>query len=198
MKIYSYIRVPTRDQNMDQQHEILKEYAESNNIKYDAVFEDKITGKNYDRPQYKALKGIVKRNDMVVIKELDRLGKNFMEIPKELQYFFEKGVKIIILDTPLVSTGNEELDYAINSMIINFLYYIVDKKRDRIIKNIKEGLRAAKSKGKKLGRPRRKLPKDFEKYYKKWKEGTITAVEFSKLIRVSRSTLYRYIKDYKL
>lgn len=198
MKIYAYIRVSTKDQNMDQQHEALKEYAQSHNIKYEAVFEDKASGKDFERSQYKALKQVVKKADIIVIKELDRLGRNFMDTPKELQYFFEKGIKVVILDTPLINTGDDKLDYTINNMLIGFLSYIADKEREKIRSRVKEGLKSAKNKGIKLGRPRRKLPKEFEKYYNKWDAGIITAVEFSKLLGISRSTLYRYIKDYKV
>ena len=198
MKIYAYIRVSTKEQNTDRQHEALKEYADANNIKYDAAFEDKASGKNFDRPQYNALKETVKQGDTIVIKELDRLGRNFMETPKELQYFFEHGVRVIILDTPLINTGDDKLDYTINNMLIGFLSYIADKEREKIQSRVKEGLKNAKEKGVKLGRPERTLPKDFDKYYSKWKNKDITAIEFARLLNVSRATLYRYINEYEV
>jgi len=198
IKAYGYIRVSTEGQNTDRQKESLKEYAVANKIKYAAVFEDKSSGKNFDRPQYQALKEIVKSGDTIIIKELDRLGRNFIDTPKELQYFFERGVKVIILDTPLISTGDEKLDYTINNMLIGFLSYIADKEREKIQSRVKEGLKNAKEKGVKLGRPERTLPDNFEKYYKKWKAGDITGTEFSKLLNVSRSTLYRHLKEYEI
>ena len=118
-----------------------------------------------------------------------------MDTPKELQYFFERGIKVIILDTPLVSTGDNKLDYTINNMLINFLSYIADKEREKIQGRVIEGLRNAKDKGLKLGRPNRNLPKDFKKYYSKWKNKEITGVEFAKLLNISKATLYRYIKN---
>jgi DNA invertase Pin-like site-specific DNA recombinase len=198
MKVYGYIRVSTEAQNTDRQKEALKEYASINKFKYSAIFEDKSSGKNFDRPQYKALKDVVNSGDTIIIKELDRLGRNFMDTPKELQYFFEKGVKVIILDTPLISTGDDKLDYTINNMLIGFLSYIADKEREKIQGRVKEGLKNAKEKGVKLGRPERTLPKDFEKYYKRWKTGDITGTEFAKLLNVSRSTLYRNIREYEI
>ena len=195
--IYAYIRVSTKDQNTDRQHEALKEYAKANNLKYKAIFEDKSSGKDFDRTQYKALKEIVKAGDTIIIKELDRLGRNFMDTPKELQHFLERKIKVIILDTPLINTGEEKLDYTINNMLISFLSYIADKEREKIQGRVKEGLVNAKAKGVKLGRPERKTPKDFEKYYTKWEAGEITGVEFAKLLNMSRATLYRHIKDYK-
>ena len=121
-----------------------------------------------------------------------------MDTPKELQYFFERGIKVIILDTPLVSTGDNKLDYTINNMLINFLSYIADKEREKIQGRVIEGLKNAKAKGVKLGRPDRTLPKDFKKYYSKWKDKEITGVEFAKLLNISRATLYRYIKEYEM
>ena len=83
-------------------------------------------------------------------------------------------------------------------MLIGFLSYIADKEREKIQSRVREGLKNAQAKGVKLGRPERVLPKDFKKYYSKWKAKEITAVEFSKLLNVSRMTLYRYINDYEL
>jgi DNA invertase Pin-like site-specific DNA recombinase len=94
--VYAYIRVSTKEQNTDRQHEALKEYATSNNLKYKTIFEDRASGKDFERLQYRALKEIVKTGDTIIIKELNRLGRNFMETPKELQYFFERGIKVIV------------------------------------------------------------------------------------------------------
>ncbi|MBX4262343.1 recombinase family protein [Clostridium estertheticum] len=196
--VYAYIRVSTKEQNTDRQHEALKEYATSNNLIYKSTFEDRASGKDFNRPQYLSLKETVKAEDTIIIKELDRLGRNFMDTPKELQYFFEKGVKVIILDTPLVSTGDTKLDYTINNMLINFLSYIADKESEKIQGRVIEGLRSAKAKGVKLGRPGRTLPKDFKKYYTKWKAAEITAVDFAKVLNISRATLYRHIREYEV
>ncbi|RMD00242.1 recombinase family protein [Clostridium autoethanogenum] len=197
-RIYGYIRVSTKEQNLDRQREALEEYAKAKGFKYNAIFEDKTTGKNFDRPQYNTLLSIIKTGDTVVIKELDRLGRNFIETPKELQHLFEKKINVEILDTPLMNTGDVKLDYTINNMLIGFLSYIADKERDKIELRVKEGLQVAKKKGIKLGRPERKLPQNFKKYYDRWKSNYITAIEFSKLLSVSRATLYRYINKYEI
>ncbi|MBU3158128.1 hypothetical protein LL038_09395 [Clostridium estertheticum] len=90
-----------------------------------------------------------------------------MDTPKELQYFFERGIKVTILDTTLVSTGDNKLDYTINNILINFLSYIADKERDKIQCRVIEGLKNTKDNGIKLGRPTRSLPKEFNKHYSK-------------------------------
>lgn len=197
-RIYGYIRVSTKEQNLDRQREALEEYAQKRGIEYNSIFEDKTTGKNFNRGQYNTLLSIVKSGDTIVIKELDRLGRNFIETPKELQRLFEKKVNVEILDTPLLHTGDEKLDYTINNMLIGFLSYIADKERKKIKLRVREELKIAKDKGIKLGRPERKLPQNFKKYYDRWKSNDITAIEFSKLLSVSRATLYRYINKYEV
>lgn len=196
-KIYGYIRVSTKDQNTDRQYQALKEYAEHHKFQYAAIFEDRLSGKNFDRPQYRALKEIVKMGDVIIIKELDRLGRNYEEIKKELAEFSLKGIKVRILDMPLFNVEDPTLNSLLNNLVVELLSYIAQKEREKIQARVKEGLKNAKEKGIKLGRPSRTLPSNFEKYYKKWRAGEVTAVEFAKLIGVSRVTLYRYIKDYE-
>jgi DNA invertase Pin-like site-specific DNA recombinase len=199
MKVYSYIRVSTREQNTDRQQEALKEYAEKNNLKYTAVFEDKASGKNFDRPQYKALKEILRPGDTVIIKELDRLGRNYNDIQAELQDFKNRSIKIMILDIPMLQGIQDELLYTVlQDMIINLMGYVAQKEREKNHTRVMEGLINAKAKGIKLGRPEKELPKDFKKYYDKWKAKEITAVEFAKLLNVNRRTIYRYIKEYEI
>lgn len=199
MKIYAYIRVSTNEQNTDRQHIALKEYAKKNNIKYTATFEDKASGKNFERAQYQAMKEIIKSGDMIVIKELDRLGRNYEEIKQELQEFKNRKIKIVILDLPMLEGINDELLYTLlQDMIISIMGYVAQKEREKIQSRVKEGLENAKKNGVKLGRPEREIPENFEKYYKRWKANEITAVEFAKLLGVSRATLYRYINDYEV
>lgn len=195
--VYGYVRVSTKEQNIDRQLEALKEYAKQQGLKYNTIFEDKATGKNFDRPQYQAMKVILKAGDVLVIKELDRLGRNYEEIKKELAELQLKGVKVRILDLPMFNTDDETLSSLLNNLVVELLSYIAQKEREKIQARVKEGLQQAKIKGIKLGRPERKLPKDFEKYYKKWNNKEITAVEFAKLLGISRATLYRYIQFYE-
>lgn len=198
MSIYGYLRVSTSLQNTDRQLEALKEYGKQNKIKYKAIFEDKASGKDFDRPQYKALKEVLRAGDTVIIKELDRLGRNYKEIQEELQEFKNKSIKIIILDLPMLQGIQDELLYTVlQDIIINLMGYVAQKEREKNHSRVIEGIQNAKAKGVKLGRPERTLPKDFKKYYTKWKAGEITAVEFSKLLNISRATLYRYIKEYE-
>lgn len=194
--VYAYIRVSTNDQKTDRQRQALNEYFEENNLNICAVFEDKASGKDFERRQYQALKQIVNSGDTIIIKELDRLGRNYEEIKRELSYFQGANVKVRILDLPVLDVNDDTLSTLLNNLMIELLSYIAQKEREKIQSRVKEGLNNAKSKGIKLGRPERKLPKDFEKYYKKWEASEITAVEFSKLMGISRATLYRYIDTF--
>ncbi|HOJ09271.1 MAG TPA: recombinase family protein [Clostridiales bacterium] len=197
MSIYGYIRISTNKQKTDRQWEALKSYEKENKIQFDAIFEDKQSGKDFNRSQYKALKNSIKKGDVLVVKELDRFGRNYEEIKQELAYFQSMGIKVIILDLPVLNVEDETLSSLLNNLIIELLSYIAQKEREKIQDRVKEGLQVARNKGVKLGRPERKLPDNFEKYYKRWKADEITAVEFAKLIGVSRATIYNYINEYE-
>ncbi|WP_039227457.1 recombinase family protein [Clostridium novyi] len=194
-KIYGYLRVSTLSQNIARQLDALKNYEKDNNIKFECIFEDKISGKNFERPQYKIMKQVVRPGDVIVIKELDRLGRNYDEIKKELQYFKDKKIKIVILDLPILQGISDELLYTVlQDMIISIMGYVAQKEREKIQRRVKEGLKNAKANGVKLGRPKATLPKDFEKYYKKVLKKEITKNDMAKILGISRMTLYRYIK----
>lgn len=196
-RIYAYVRTSKISQNSDRQHQALNEYAANNDIKFSGVFEDKQSGKDFDRVQYQTLKEAVRPGDIIVVKELDRFGRNYEEIKKELSFYQSQGVKVRILDLPTLNVNDEALSALLNNLMVELLSYIAQKEREKIQLRVKEGLVSAKVKGIKLGRPGRTLPKDFEKYYKRWTAGEINGIEFSKLLRVSRATLYRYIEQYK-
>jgi len=191
------IRISTSNQTLDKQWEAFKSYEKENSVKFDAIFEDKQSGKDFNRTQYKALKATINKGDTLIVKELDRFGRNYEEIKQELAYFQSRGIKVRILDLPVLNVEDETLSALLNNLIIDLLSYIAQKEREKIQERVKEGLQAAKNKGIKLGRPERQLPANFEKYYKKWKADEITGVEFAKLLGVSRATVYNYIKEYE-
>lgn len=198
MKNYIYYRVSSREQSTDRQKEAVEGYVKSNKLKVEAVFEDKLSGKTFDRPQYQALKTVLRSGDTVIIKELDRLGRNYTDIKEELREFKNRGIRVIILDLPMLQGITDKLLYeVIQDIIINIMGYVGQREREKIQSRVIEGLKVAKDKGIKLGRPERTIPKDFKKYYERWKSGEVTAVEFSKLLGVGRSTLYRYIRQYE-
>lgn len=196
---YGYVRVSSREQNEGRQIDALKKYEVEKGVTFETIFIDKASGKNFERLQYKVLKKIALPGDVIVIKELDRLGRNedYEEIKKELIYFNNRNIKVVILDLPVFNIDDPSLNKLLNNLVIELLSYIAHKEREKIIQRVKEGLKRAKQQGKTLGRPKRTLPKEFEKYYLKWKCKEINGVEFAKLLNISRTTLYRYIELYK-
>lgn len=195
--IYGYVRVSTKEQNEGRQLTALQSYALERNLKYDGLYVDKSSGKDFNRLQYQALKNTVAIGDTIIIKELDRLGRNYEEIKRELSELHARDIKVIILDLPVFNVEEKSLNNLLNSLVIELLSYIAQKEREKIQERVKEGLSRAKSEGVKLGRPGKELPKDFIKYYNMWNEKKINGVEFANLLKVSRATLYRYINLYE-
>jgi len=167
--LYGYIRVSTEQQNGSRQLEALKKYERDNGVEFDTIFTDKVSGKNFDRKQYQALKKVAGPGDVIVVKELDRLGRNYQEIKDELAQFKSKDITVRILDLPTFNVEDESLSELLNSLMIELLGYIAETERQKIQQRIQEGVDRAKAEGKRLGRPPRQLPSNFEKYYKKHK-----------------------------
>lgn len=166
MKIYAYCRVSTEQQNLDRQEDAIKKYVEENNLEITNWYCDKISGKTFERDNYIAMKEVTEKDDVIIIKELDRFGRSMEAIKKEWQYFMEKGVRIIVIDMPLISsdiTGKKTLDMQfISNLVFEVLCYSAEKEREKISQRTKEGLQARKESGIKLGRPE-KMPFGDEK-----------------------------------
>lgn len=198
-KSYGYVRVSTKEQNLDRQLYAMNEYEQSNCIKFDKIFKDKRSGKNFNRKDYQLMKEVIKTGDTLVIKELDRLGRDMDGIKAEWNELSAKGVQIVIMDCEMLSTkGKSDIEQKlISNIVFELLSYMAQKEREKLQIRVKEGLARAKAKGVKLGRPSRTLPDNFEKYYRKWKSKEINQDEFAKLLNTCRMTIYRYIKFYE-
>ena len=202
-KYYGYMRVSTNEQNTGRQETALNEYGKENNIKFTKIYKDKKSGKNFERAEYQELKEKIKAGDILVIKELDRLGRDMDMIKEEWNELANKNVNVIILDNEMLSTLNKtDADKKlISNIVFEILSYLAQKEREKLVTRVKEGIQNAKKNGTKsgkpIGRPETELPKDFEKYYKKWTDKEIKGTEFAKLLQIGRATLYRYIDLYK-
>lgn len=186
----SYERVSTIKQDVRRQKLSLDKY----NI--DKKYIDKASGKNIvDRPQLNKLMNEVNPGDNIYVESISRLGRNVDDLRKLTEYFREKEVIVHFLKEGFNTDGN------MYKFLLTILGAVAEMEREITISRIKEGMEKAKKYGTKsgiaIGRPIRRLPKDFKKYYIKWKNKEIKAVEFARLINVSRSTLYRYINDYE-
>lgn len=158
MKIYSYCRVSREEQNLERQEEAVKKYCQEKNITIDREFSDKISGKTFERKEYLEMKSIVKKGDVIIVKELDRLGRNYDLIKEEWNYFLSNDVGIIIIDMPTISTysndNNKTLERRfISNMVFEILCYVSEKEREKLSQRTKEALAVKKAQGVKLGRP---------------------------------------------
>lgn len=192
---YGYARVSSAGQNLDRQLLELRKYVPEKNIVI-----DKESGKDLDRPGYQALKGALglRRGDTLYIKSLDRLSRNKNDIKNELQWFQKNGIRLMILDLPSsmieVPDGQDWIIEMINNILIEVLSSMAEQERLNIRKRQREGIDAAKKKGKYLGRPKCIKPDNFEMVILEWKNGKITAKEAYEKLGLSKSTFYRMIQ----
>lgn len=194
-RIMGYARVSTKEQHLDRQLLELKKYVPEENI-----VTDQQSGKNLDRPGYQALKGPLglRRGDTLYIKSLDRLSRNKEDIKKELKWFKQNGIRLMILDLPTsmiqVPPGQEWLIEMINNILIEVLSSIAQQERETIRLRQREGIEAAKLSGRHLGRPTVTVPENFNDVVAQWKNGEITAKEAMRRTGLKRSSFYKLVK----
>ena len=189
MNIYGYIRVSSRDQNEDRQLIALKEVgvAEKN------IYLDKQSGKDFNLPQYKKLLRKLKKDDLLYIKSIDRLGRNYEEILQQWRMLTkEKGVDIVVLDMPLLDTrrGKDLMGTFLSDIVLQVLSFVAENERTNIRQRQAEGIAAAKAKGVKFGRPPLPLPENFYEIHKAWREKKITLKEAAEACKMPVGTFY--------
>lgn len=166
--IYGYVRVSSRDQNEDRQLIAMKELS----IPDKNIFMDKQSGKDFNRPQYKRLLRRLKRDDLLYIKSIDRLGHNYEEIQNQWRILTkEKGIDIVVLDMPLLDTrrGKDLMGTFLSDIVLQVLSFVAENERTNIKQRQAEGIAAAKAKGIRFGRPPKSLPENFHSIYQQWK-----------------------------
>lgn len=195
-----YIRVSTREQNVDRQREELLKHG----VEERYLFIDKASGRNTDRPQYQLLKLALRANDELYIHELDRLGRNKTDILNELKDFKEKNVLVRILDVPTTLIDYKEhgetaqfiLD-MINNLLIEVFSTLAEAELKKIHKRQMEGIEIAKQKGVSFGRPATPITEEFKIQYDRWKKKEITATAAMKYLDLKPMTFYRLVKRYE-
>lgn len=194
-KILGYARVSSKEQHLDRQIAELEKYVAHENI-----LVDKASGKDLDRPSYQALKGALglRKGDTLYVTSLDRLSRSKRDIKAELEWFKANQVTLRILDLPTsmieVPKGQEWIMEMISNILIEVLASMAEQERLTIRKRQAEGIAAAKTKGKYLGRPKLVTPTNFEEVYIRWKAKEITAVKATSVLGVSRSSFYKLVK----
>lgn len=195
MKKYGYIRVSTKEQNLERQRKAMYEYG----IKPNDVLQDMISGKDFNRPEYKKLVRKLKQGDLVVIKSIDRLGRDYQEIIEEWRKItLQIGANIHVIDMPLLNTDSAHGDLTgrlIADMVLQIMAYVAETERAFIRQRQAEGIAIAQMKGVKFGAKRVKIPDAFDEYYEKWKNKEISVRKAAKQIGVSCTTFYRRCKE---
>ncbi len=185
--IYGYIRVSTREQNEDRQLIALREMS----VPEKNIFMDKQSGKDFNRPQYKKLAKKLKPGDLLYIKSIDRLGRNYEEIQNQWRVLTkDKGIDIVVLDMPLLDTrrGKDLMGTFLSDIVLQVLSFVAENERSNIRQRQAEGIAAAKAKGIRFGRPPLPLPENFHENYQRWKSGEITCTTAAKACGLPLST----------
>ena len=193
---YGYIRVSTKEQNIDRQLNCM--YAQGLDNK--SIFIDKQSGKDFDRNEYQKLKNMLKSGDLLIIKSIDRLGRNYDMIIDEWRTLVNiLNVDIQVLDMPLLDTraeGRNLIGKFISDIVLQILSFVAENERDNIKLRQAEGIRIAKEKGKHLGRPKIILPNNFKNIANKYKNKEITLAEALSSLNMNRSSFYKNLKAF--
>ena len=193
--VYGYIRVSTREQNEDRQLIAMKDFG----VPSENIFIDKQSGKDFNRPAYIDLIEKLKPTDTLVVKSIDRLGRNFYEILEQWRLItVEKQASIVILDMPLLDTRNQQGDLTsqlISTLVLQILSYVAQIERDFIHQRQAEGIAAAKAKGIRFGRPTKDKPDNYEEVFNEWQQGKISAREAGRRLQVDYKTFLKWSRN---
>lgn len=190
MAVYGYVRVSSKDQNEDRQMIALREVG----VPEKNIFVDKQSGKDFNRPKYKRLLKRLKTDDLLYIKSIDRLGRNYEEIQNQWRILTkDKKVDIVVLDMPLLDTrrGKDLMGTFLSDIVLQVLSFVAENERSNIKQRQAEGIAAAKARGVRFGRPPATLPENFHQVYQQWKAGRITGLEAARMCGMPMST-FRY------
>ena len=194
--IYGYVRMSTREQNVERQLIALKKMG----ISQSKIFIDRQSGKDFRRPAYQKMIRRLKPGDVVVTKSIDRLGRNYEEIKEQWRMLTKEiGADIIIQDMPLLDTtkSRDLLGNFISDVVLQLLSFVAENERNNIRTRQAEGIEAAKQRGVRFGKPAIPVPENFSELYRRWEQGSININEFARLCNMGRSTMYKHIREYK-
>ena len=191
---YGYVRVSTRDQNEARQLVAMKEFGVLEN----SIFMDKQSGKDFNRPQYQLLLQRLRPGDVMVVKSIDRLGRNYEEILEQWRLITkDKGAAIVVLDMPLLDTrqGRDLTGTLIADIVLQLLSYVAETERAFIRQRQAEGIAAAKARGVHIGRPRKERGEAYERYAEMWERGQISAREAAAELGIAHTTFLTWVRE---
>ena len=197
MKIYGYVRVSSTDQNEDRQMVSMNDLK----IPFTQIFIDKQSGKDFNRPQYKALMEKLQEGDLLYIKSIDRLGRNYEEIQNQWRTITkEKGIDICVIDMPLLDTRIHKnlIGTLISDIVLQILSFVAQSERESIRTRQAEGITAARARGVQFGRPIKKTPENFGVLIKQWEHGKLTFEQLLTKTDLKEATFYRRLREYRL
>ena len=172
-RVYGYCRVSSKDQNEDRQMIAMSEM----NVPTEHIFIDKQSGKDFERPEYQRLLKILRQDDLLYIKSIDRLGRNYEEIIEQWRIISKvKQADIVVMDMPLLDTrtGKDLMGTFLSDVVLQVLSFVAENERGNIRQRQAEGIAAAKARGVKFGRPAAPLPGNFSDVYQRWRAGKLT------------------------
>ena len=195
-KKFGYIRVSTREQNIERQLIALREAG----VRKKDIYIDKQSGKDFERPAYIKMMSMIQKDDLLIIKSIDRLGRNYQEIMEQWRIIIkEKNADIRILDMPLLDTTKTKdlMGTFISDIVLQLLSFVAENERENIRQRQAEGIAAAKARGIRFGKPRIPIPDEFPELFREWEAGNISIYEFASLCNMGKSTMYTRIKEHR-
>lgn len=193
-KVYGYARVSTREQNEDRQRLAMQQFG----VKREQIYLDKQSGKDFNRPAYRQLLSKLREGDVVVIKSIDRLGRNYEEILEQWRLITkEKKAAIVVLDMPLLDTRQSRslTGTLIADIVLQLLSYVAQTEREFIRQRQAEGIAAARQRGVRFGPPCKARPSNYEACLAAWRAGRISAREAARRLQVAHKTFLRWASD---
>ena len=197
MTIYGYVRVSSADQNEDRQMLAMNEIK----IPTNQIFVDKQSGKDFNRPNYKEMTERLQQGDLLYIKSIDRLGRNYDEIQNQWRILTkEKGIDLVVIDMPLLDTRREKnlLGTFIADLVLQVLSFVAQSERENIRKRQAEGIHSARLRGVRFGRPIKKPPENFAILIKQWERGELTFEQILTQTDLKEATFYRRLREHRL
>ena len=193
--IFGYIRVSTKEQYEDRHLLALRHFP----VRDDRIFMDKLSGKDFNRPQYQKLLQKLKRGDILVVQSIDRLGRSYEEVLNQWRIITkEKQADIVVLDMPLLDTRQTCRDLMgtfVADLVLQILSYVAQTERKNIRQRQKEGIAAARLRGVKFGRPRKPVPELFFQLKEQWEKKEITSRQAAKTLHIAQDTFLRWVRE---
>lgn len=195
--VYGYVRVSSIEQNEDRQMIALKKAG----VSAGCIFMDKQSGKDFHRENYERMVSMLQEGDLLYIMSIDRLGRNYVEIQNQWRMLTKDiGIDICVMDMPLLDTrnGKDLMGTFIADLVLQILSFVAENERENIRKRQEQGIAAAKQRGVQFGRPKKRMPDDFQKIVRAWEKGNVKTYEILDQYQISRSTFFRRLREMRL